>query len=390
MNHKNILSLVAACLIIAAAPLSATLAATSTTSYSTKSINELRAEQERLQKIAAQKQAEAKEEADVAVAAKAAINRLDGQISSTEIQLQQTGNEISTTQDSIEQTSRDITTRSTDIDLKQQRMQATLRRFFKLQLTHEKIGLIGVAFGDDGLSKQVQESESFDALKRELDRQRRELEEDRKRLEAAKQELEGKRLSLENLAKQKEIQKNSLTTQQSQQVALKSDAEHAYAQLKQEEKDALSRQAQVEAAITAQIQAQLAGGKRFSGTGTPVTQGTVIGHLGSTGFSTGPHVHFTVFTPQGATVNPRTRLGTAYIWPVTNYVISQEYGPAGWRNPVYSYHNGIDLAGPAGQPVYAAADGKIVLDQYYGGYGNAVVIEHNDGWLTLYGHMTGN
>ena len=79
-----------------------------------------------------------------------------------------------------------------------------------------------------------------------------------------------------------------------------------------------------------------------------------------------------------------------YIWPVSNFRVTQEYGPANWNNPVYSFHNGIDLAGPAGQPVRAAADGRIVLDQYYGGYGNAVVIQHDDGWLTLYGHMTGN
>ena len=48
---------------------------------------------------------------------------------------------------------------------------------------------------------------------------------------------------------------------------------------------------------------------------------------------------------------------------------------------------GIDLAGSAGQPVLAAADGVVV---YSGsglvGYGELVIIKHNDSWLSAYGH----
>ena len=48
---------------------------------------------------------------------------------------------------------------------------------------------------------------------------------------------------------------------------------------------------------------------------------------------------------------------------------------------------GIDVAGAAGQPVRAAADGVVV---YSGsglvGYGELVIIKHNDNWLSAYGH----
>lgn len=48
---------------------------------------------------------------------------------------------------------------------------------------------------------------------------------------------------------------------------------------------------------------------------------------------------------------------------------------------------GIDVAGGAGQPVRAAADGVVV---YSGsglvGYGELVIIKHNDNWLSAYGH----
>lgn len=71
---------------------------------------------------------------------------------------------------------------------------------------------------------------------------------------------------------------------------------------------------------------------------------------------------------------------------------------AGWRWPtdgelIDRYadgdptRQGIDVAGRAGQPVLAAADGVVV---YSGsglvGYGELVIIKHNDNWLSAYGH----
>jgi lipoprotein NlpD len=48
---------------------------------------------------------------------------------------------------------------------------------------------------------------------------------------------------------------------------------------------------------------------------------------------------------------------------------------------------GIDIAGSGGQPVRAAADGVVV---YSGsglvGYGELVIVKHNDQWLSAYGH----
>jgi len=51
-------------------------------------------------------------------------------------------------------------------------------------------------------------------------------------------------------------------------------------------------------------------------------------------------------------------------------------------------HHGIDLAVPTGTPIFATADGRVEMAQWYGGYGNYVQIEHGDNVETRYGHMS--
>lgn len=52
-----------------------------------------------------------------------------------------------------------------------------------------------------------------------------------------------------------------------------------------------------------------------------------------------------------------------------------------WRQ-----HNGIDIAIPEGTPVTPVAPGVVVFSGQRPGYGNTVLIEHNNGMITLYGH----
>ena len=51
-------------------------------------------------------------------------------------------------------------------------------------------------------------------------------------------------------------------------------------------------------------------------------------------------------------------------------------------------HTGVDLAAPAGTPIYAAGDGVITYYKWQSGYGNKVEIQHVNGYETAYGHMS--
>lgn len=79
-----------------------------------------------------------------------------------------------------------------------------------------------------------------------------------------------------------------------------------------------------------------------------------------------------------------------FVWPVPGYYrLSEEYG---YRICPYhgkENHSGIDISssGIYGAKIVAADSGEIILSKYYGGYGNCVMIDHNNGYVTLYAHM---
>ena len=93
--------------------------------------------------------------------------------------------------------------------------------------------------------------------------------------------------------------------------------------------------------------------------------------------------------------------------PVTEYVtkgtrlksgMTATYGSGEWMWPVpgytyvsrwmSSYHKGADICAPYGTPIYAADSGVVVTAGYHYSYGNYVIIDHGNGWRTLYGHMS--
>ena len=51
-------------------------------------------------------------------------------------------------------------------------------------------------------------------------------------------------------------------------------------------------------------------------------------------------------------------------------------------------HQGVDLPLRTGEPVYAAFDGKVRISAYTGGYGNLIVLRHENGLETFYGHLS--
>ncbi|KAA3687656.1 peptidoglycan DD-metalloendopeptidase family protein [Campylobacter fetus] len=79
------------------------------------------------------------------------------------------------------------------------------------------------------------------------------------------------------------------------------------------------------------------------------------------------------------------------IEPVKNARISSRFTPKRWH-PIlkrYRAHLGIDYAAPKGTKIYAAGDGRISFVGQKGGYGNVIMLNHTDNYMTLYAHLNG-
>ncbi|MVO89750.1 peptidoglycan DD-metalloendopeptidase family protein [Streptomyces sp. p1417] len=82
----------------------------------------------------------------------------------------------------------------------------------------------------------------------------------------------------------------------------------------------------------------------------------------------------------------RKRLGS-YVSPIDGSYVSTGYktGGAMWSS---GSHTGVDFHAASGTQVQAVAAGTVVEAGWGGAYGNNVVIRHNDGTYTQYGHMS--
>lgn len=81
----------------------------------------------------------------------------------------------------------------------------------------------------------------------------------------------------------------------------------------------------------------------------------------------------------------------SFVWPVASYVyISSRFGMR--VHPITGQtrsHTGLDIASNQGTSVYAADGGKVTMAGWNGGYGNCIMIDHGNGYVTLYGHLNG-
>ena len=100
-------------------------------------------------------------------------------------------------------------------------------------------------------------------------------------------------------------------------------------------------------------------------------------------------------------INKIINIGTKYIpnvgstaswgWPTNSgYTFSSYYG---YRLAVFgegNFHSGLDIAGTGyGSNVYATNNGVIEEIRYVYNYGNHIIINHNNGYYTVYAHMSG-
>lgn len=85
---------------------------------------------------------------------------------------------------------------------------------------------------------------------------------------------------------------------------------------------------------------------------------------------------------KGTKVKPDRGDGS-FAWPTHGGSITSGYGPR-WG----TVHKGLDIAGVSNRNIKASDNGKVIQAGWNGNYGKSVIIDHGNGYKTLYGHLS--
>ncbi|UFJ40005.1 peptidoglycan DD-metalloendopeptidase family protein [Brevibacillus humidisoli] len=224
-----------------------------------------------------------------------------------------------------------------------------LKTRLRAMYEHGTVSYLEVLLGSTDFSDFLNR---FHALQTIFEQDKRILEEnirDKETIEAKKKEVDEHLAKLETMFAEAEKLKADLDSQYKQSVAIK-------AELKEKEEDLHDSLVQFEEnllAMARQEKAKLAEKIRMQG-------GSVIASGGKLGLPLPPG-SFTFTSGFGMRTDPFTGKSAG--------------------------HNGLDMAAPKGTPIYAAEKGVVILAGLYRGYGNAVIIQHDETYSTLYAHI---
>lgn len=269
-----------------------------------------------------------------------------------------------------------------DLEKQKELLRVSMRALYK----RAGPSTVELLVASDSFSEFINDQEYLERLKTSI-------QDSAEKVVQLKAQIEAEKAEQEELKQEQEGQRNVLASKRQEQQRLLNETRGEEARYKS---IIAQQQKELEAAEERLTRLLYSGNVVSLG---PVSRGQKVGSIGSTGYSTGPHLHFMV-KHNGQTVNPSTGgtgLINGYTWPVPNFsYISTPYGyipcqnytgcyPAGSSYSVF--HSGLDIAASYYSGVYAAADGEIIFRGCSSGLGYVVAIDHGNGWQTWYPHM---
>ncbi|MDR3311757.1 MAG: M23 family metallopeptidase [Spirochaetaceae bacterium] len=85
----------------------------------------------------------------------------------------------------------------------------------------------------------------------------------------------------------------------------------------------------------------------------------------------------------------RRAMGELFAWPLSTHRITSWFG---YRTDPFTgtriHHNGLDMGAPTGTSVRSAMSGRVASTGYSNIYGNFVIVNHGNGYQTMYGHLS--
>lgn len=289
---------------------------------------------------------------------KTEVQRMETQIKKLESQVRLTQTKISEANLQIQTLTSDIETKNIELEKTKVNLGQILRTIyeyddedpFSLVLQNDSFSdfLNQVQYMDNLQTGAQQELKNIKDLREQMENQKADCQDKKAALEDLKKDLHGQTQVLDNEKDQKQDLLNTTKNQEKQYQATLTTLEK---QRQQIENEIAAAEAKLRAAIN---------------------QNSITGGKG------------------------------AFIWPLKTVSITQAYGCiiSSFARKSYpactvgknsgGYHNGLDLDGDTGDPIYAVRNGTVAgtgnLGKY--SYGKWVAIKHDNGLTTLYGHLS--
>ena len=278
------------------------------------------------------------------------IGLYDMEIRSTEIQIQATQTNMDNTELQIQETKLQIQEKSDQIV----RQKVLLSELIVTLNEYDLTSTLQVGLGSDNFSDFMDQIQYTETIQEKVSSLLQQIKELKTKLEQDQRELEEHLEKLEQLEAQLEVTQQNLNNQKSAKVLLLEQTKGQEARYQKLLTQTKNEQAEIFKEIN-DLEAKLRGDKSFKA------------------------------------LKP---IHGILAWPLDG-VLTQKYGNTGFTSLGYDFHNGLDIAAPAGASIYAAADGVVeATGTGQAAYGNWVVLRHTiksaNGHeiLTLYAHMT--
>ena len=357
------------------------LAALAPLAVSAQSLEEIQAQQEQLQAENQQLQTQLDSLREDQAQKQAYLETLQEQISLVQEQ-------ILTTRENIQDLNESIGQLTLKLEASQAEVQDTID-LFKQRLvalyTAGNVSTLEILLDSKSLSDFTTRMELIDTMALrdqeiigQLEDYMAKTQADREQLEAQKQEVASLQVTLEG--KEKEL----AALYEENQAALGDIQGQVYAtenQLQVNEEELAESERLVQEAIAAQKRAEEEAKKQAQAAAPPAAVETPSSGENGSGNGDGASGAVSPPTPRGGGSS-----GFDPIWPLPGVTyISDHFGGA-------RGHKGMDIAGPWGTPIVAAADGQVIeanaTDSWGYSWGYYVLIYHNGTYSTRYAHMS--
>ena len=325
------------------------------------------------------------------------VKIIDNAINLCNTQIKQLKNEISTLVDEVSLAETQIKETTKNIENSKDELSAKIRASY----INGNQSTLKILMGSDSLASFLTRLEM---MKRMSENDKKVIDDFKKEavlLKESKEKLQEKQAEL--VAKQQKIEETKQTAVEKKKELAEKQNEHkaAIAQLENDYKkvqnyiDKLDKSSSVYENYIKNLEAERAAAdkeieeiiKSYQATTTTQVANVIeTTHYASNGDPSKD-------TSNQSTTVPSYESSASWGWPVGNYpcYISSGYGNRSASISGWSFHGGTDIAGSGihGQPVYASRAGTVIAAVWgTTGYGRYVVLDHGDGYSTVYGHCS--